>query len=41
MTERARNALRLAQQEGVAFGHEYVGCEGLLRGILLEPAGCG
>jgi excisionase family DNA binding protein len=41
LTELSNNALRLARDQALAMGHEYIGCETLLLGILLEPAGMG
>jgi len=41
LTDHARNALRIAQEQAVGMGHEYVGCETLLLGILLETSGLG
>ncbi|MFS8103930.1 ATP-dependent Clp protease ATP-binding subunit [Lentzea alba] len=35
------NALELAVTEAVALGHNYVGCEHLLLGIIAEPDGLG
>jgi ATP-dependent Clp protease ATP-binding subunit ClpC len=40
-TDRSNNVLRLAREQALAIGHQYVGCETLLLGILLEPAGMG
>jgi len=41
LTDRARDALRLAQEQAVGMGHGYIGCETLLLGILLETSGMG
>ena len=41
LTERSEMALRYAQEQAVGFGHEYIGCETLLLGILLEKTGMG
>lgn len=38
-TQHARHAVRLAQQEASALGHEYLGTEHLLLGLLAEGAG--
>lgn len=35
----AANALELAVTEATAFGHNYVGCEHLLLGLVAEPEG--
>ncbi|WP_019869544.1 Clp protease N-terminal domain-containing protein [Salinispora oceanensis] len=35
----ASNALELAVTEATAFGHNYVGCEHLLLGLIAEPEG--
>jgi ATP-dependent Clp protease ATP-binding subunit ClpA len=35
----ASNALELAVTEATAFGHNYVGCEHLLLGLIAEPDG--
>lgn len=35
----ASNALELAVTEATALGHNYVGCEHLLLGLIAEPAG--
>jgi ATP-dependent Clp protease ATP-binding subunit ClpC len=35
----AANALELAVTEATAFGHNYVGCEHLLLGLIAEPEG--
>ncbi|MEQ4301484.1 Clp protease N-terminal domain-containing protein [Plantactinospora sp. B6F1] len=37
----AANALELAVTEATAFGHNYVGCEHLLLGLIAEPDGEG
>lgn len=37
----AANALELAVVEAIALGHNYVGCEHLLLGIIAEPDGLG
>ncbi|GAA0517830.1 hypothetical protein GCM10011581_22090 [Saccharopolyspora subtropica] len=37
----AANALELAVIEAVALGHNYVGCEHLLLGLIAEPDGAG
>ena len=37
----AANALELAVTEATAFGHNYVGCEHLLLGLIAEPDGVG
>ncbi|MFI6094489.1 Clp protease N-terminal domain-containing protein [Lentzea sp. NPDC051213] len=37
----AANALELAVVEAIALGHNYVGCEHLLLGIIAEPDGVG
>jgi len=39
LTPRAESALRLAQQEALKLGHNYVGCEHLLLGLVEEPDG--
>jgi excisionase family DNA binding protein len=39
LTDRARVALRLAQEQAIGLGHGYVGCEHLLIGLLLETSG--
>ena len=41
LTDRSRNVLRIAQEQAIGLGHEYVGCETLLLGILLERTGMG
>jgi excisionase family DNA binding protein len=41
LTDRSRNVLRIAQEQAIGFGHEYIGCEQLLLGILLESSGLG
>jgi len=41
LTEPARTALRLAQEQSIGMGHGYVGNETLLLGLLLEPTGMG
>ena len=40
-TDRARNAVRLAQEEARRLGHASVGTEHLLLGLLAEPQGVG
>lgn len=37
----AANALELTVTEAVTLGHNYVGCEHLLLGLIAEPAGTG
>ena len=37
-TERARQALTLAQEAAASFGHSYIGSEHLLLGLLREAA---
>ncbi|ANZ41387.1 hypothetical protein BBK82_40945 [Lentzea guizhouensis] len=37
----AANALELAVVEAIALGHNYVGCEHLLLGLVAEPDGAG
>ncbi|GAA3749224.1 hypothetical protein GCM10022225_36910 [Plantactinospora mayteni] len=37
----AANALELAVTEATAFGHNYIGCEHLLLGLIAEPDGVG
>ncbi|MEU7478465.1 Clp protease N-terminal domain-containing protein [Lentzea sp. NPDC042327] len=37
----AANALELAVVEAIALGHNYVGCEHLLLGLVAEPEGAG
>jgi excisionase family DNA binding protein len=39
LTDRSRTALRFAQEQAVGMGHEYVGCEHLLLGLILETTG--
>jgi excisionase family DNA binding protein len=39
LTDPARAALRLAQEQAIGMGHTYIGCETLLLGLLLEPTG--
>ena len=39
-TERARQALTLAQEAAASFGHSYIGSEHLLLGLLREGARC-
>ena len=41
LTDRARIALRFAQEQAIGFGHEYIGCEHLLLGLTLETSGLG
>jgi ATP-dependent Clp protease ATP-binding subunit ClpA len=41
MSLTAANALELAVVEAIALGHNYVGCEHLLLGLLAEPDGSG
>jgi len=41
LTDRSQQALRYAQEQATALGHEYIGCEALLLGILLESNGMG
>ena len=41
LTDRSRLALRFAQEQAIAMGHEYIGCETMLLGILLETSGMG
>ena len=38
-TERARRVLMLAQQEAIRLGHDYIGTEHLLLGLLHEGEG--
>ena len=38
-TERARQALTLAQEAAASFGHSYIGSEHLLLGLLREGGG--
>ena len=38
-TERARQALTLAQEAAASFGHSYIGSEHLLLGLLREEEG--
>src|SRR4030095_7886551 len=40
-TDRARNAVRVAQEEARRLGHTSVGTEHLLLGLLAEPDGIG
>ncbi|GIH20088.1 Clp protease N-terminal domain-containing protein [Rugosimonospora africana] len=40
-TSPAANALELAVTEATALGHNYVGCEHLLLGLITEPDGAG
>jgi ATP-dependent Clp protease ATP-binding subunit ClpC len=35
-TDRARNVLRLANQEAERFNHEYIGTEHILLGLVKE-----
>src|SRR5439155_4493445 len=39
LTEAARKVLQLAQEQAIGMGHQYIGCETLLLGLLLEPSG--
>ena len=39
LTDRAQSALKVAQEQAIGMGHEYVGCESLLLGLLLETSG--
>ena len=41
LTDRSRIALRFAQEQAIGMGHEYVGCEHLLLGLMLETSGLG
>jgi len=41
LTPRAEAVLRLAQEEALKMGHNYVGCEHLLLGLLNEEEGVG
>jgi ATP-dependent Clp protease ATP-binding subunit ClpC len=41
MSTTAAGALELAVTEALAFGHNYVGCEHLLLGLVAEPDGTG
>lgn len=41
MSSTAANALELAVVEALALGHNYVGCEHLLLGLVAEPEGSG
>jgi ATP-dependent Clp protease ATP-binding subunit ClpC len=41
LTPRAERVLRLAQQQALKLGHNYVGCEHLLLGLVNEPEGIG
>ena len=41
MSGTAANALELTVVEAIALGHNYVGCEHLLLGLLAEPYGAG
>jgi excisionase family DNA binding protein len=41
MTDRSRVALRFAQEQAIGLGHDYIGCEHLLLGLLLETTGIG
>jgi excisionase family DNA binding protein len=41
LTDRSQMVLRYAQEQAVGLGHEYIGCETLLLGILLETTGMG
>ena len=41
MSTTAANALELAVVEAISLGHNYVGCEHLLLGLLAEPDGAG
>src|SRR5439155_11469459 len=39
LTDRARVAMRLAQEQAIGLGQGYLGCEHLLMGLLLETSG--
>ena len=41
LTDPARTAFRLAQEQAIAMGHQYVGNETLLLGLILESTGLG
>jgi ATP-dependent Clp protease ATP-binding subunit ClpA len=41
MSRTAANALELTVTEAISLGHNYVGCEHLLLGLLAEPDGAG
>ncbi len=41
MSRTAANALELTVTEAIALGHNYVGCEHLLLGLVAEPDGAG
>ncbi len=41
LTDRSQQVLRYALEQAIALGHEYIGCEALLLGILLESNGMG
>ncbi|HEY7591582.1 MAG TPA: Clp protease N-terminal domain-containing protein [Actinophytocola sp.] len=41
MSTTAANALEMTVAEAIALGHNYVGCEHLLLGLLAEPDGAG
>src|SRR5262249_52541620 len=41
MSSTAANALELTVIEAIALGHNYVGCEHVLLGLLAEPDGAG
>jgi ATP-dependent Clp protease ATP-binding subunit ClpC len=41
MSRTAANALEMTVTEAIALGHNYVGCEHLLLGLLAEPDGAG
>jgi ATP-dependent Clp protease ATP-binding subunit ClpC len=41
MSTTAANALEMTVTEAIALGHNYVGCEHLLLGLLAEPDGAG
>jgi ATP-dependent Clp protease ATP-binding subunit ClpC len=38
-TDRARNVIKLANQEARRFNHEYIGTEHILLGLLKEGSG--
>jgi ATP-dependent Clp protease ATP-binding subunit ClpC len=40
-SQTAANALELAVTESTGFGHNYIGCEHLLLGLVAEPDGAG
>jgi len=41
LTDAARDALRLAQEQSTGMGHTHLGNETLLLGLILEPTGMG